>query len=260
MLLRVVRKIHAHPDPHKIVCAKAGFEALYPSAQSFVYEWTDAADIHKNTRLERSRAHKKYIVQLQAALEVKYPHANVVVPTSREINSPSWNFRPTPGVLRGLRADVVVGPRRREYAAERNFPHWQRLIDSFNAIGLTVSAIGAADTSELSLSGLVHRSWDYDALDAGIELLQNCKLAVMTDSGGAHLAVLCGAPLKIIHERSGRRVTGRVRWYVDEMRSLATAHCEPILYGWNEPTNVVREAALFLEGDHRSIDTSVTTQ
>lgn len=247
MILRVVRFIHQFSDEEKIVCIKRGMESLYPSASSFIYDWEDVPDMMKNTRLKRDGAHKRYMRRLGAKLRETYPTAHFVWPCSREPNDPAWNFRPEPRVRRGLDVDIVIGPRHREYALGRNFKHWQHLTDQFNSLGYTVGAIGAADTSETQLQGLKYRSWDFDVLDAGIEMLQNCKLAVMTDSGGAHLSVLCGAPLKVIYGRPGRTSQRRwIKWHEDEVKRLAVNHCEPILGGWLDPARVVNDVVQYL--------------
>lgn len=245
MLMKWVRHVHGYQANTKIVCTTRGSEALYPSATEFFYDWEPVDDIKKNCRLLNGSDNHRYLCGVREQLRKVHPTAEFVYPTMYLPNNRAWNFTPQPKITRGLVADIVVGPRFRQYGMGRNFAHWQEIITKFNSWGLKVGAIGAANTSITNLANVVHKSWDYDFLDAGIELLRNCKLAIMSCSGPAHLAVLCGAPLKVIYDRPGKAVDGKGRWYMEDMQAFATAHCGPILHAWKDPGRIYEAVSEF---------------
>lgn len=247
MIMTYLRHIHGYPDDHKIAFIKKGSECLYPSVTEFIYDWEDAPDDQKNWRLFKSRNHYRYMCGLRNKIKRQYPAANIIYPTFNLPNERAWNYIPEPTIRRGLLTDIVIAPRYRQYGASRNFKYWQELINTFNQMGYSVGAIGAPDTSILNLTGLAYRSWEYDFLNAGIELLRNCKLAVMSCSGPAHLATLCGTPLKVIYNEPGWAADGRGKWYMDEMQKFATVHCEPILYGWHNPEVIYEAVQLYFK-------------
>ena len=244
--MKWVRHINGHPAKHKIVCTQKGSEALYPSAESFFYDWEQVADTKKNSRLHKTHDNHHYLCKLREQLKKVHPEAEFVYPTLYLDNKREWNFIPEPSIKRGLAVDIVVGPRWRQYGMKRNFNHWQEVISNLANRGFTIGAIGAEETSVPNLKDVVYKSWDYDFLDAGIEMLRNCRLALMSCSGPAHLAVLCNAPLKVIYDISGRAVDGRGEWYMGIMQAFASNHCEPIVHAWNDPAKIYRDVTNFL--------------
>jgi hypothetical protein len=247
MLMKWVRHINGLKSDHKIVCTTKGSEALFPSANEFYYDWEPVADAMKNCRLLRSRDNHKYLSGLREQFKQTYPNAEFIYPSMELPNEKEWGFIPEPKIKRGLLVDIVVGPRFRQYGEGRNFMYWQEVISKLAANGYTIGAIGAENTSVPNLVDVVHKSWDYDFLDSGLEMLRNCRLALMSCSGPAHLAVLCGTPLKVIYDKPNRAVDGRGKWYMHIMQSVAVAYAEPILYGWNNPQKVVDETLLYLK-------------
>lgn len=246
MLLSWVRYVNSHPADNKIVCATRGSEALYPTATSFFYKWDEVQDQDKNGKLLRSIQNSDYLDSIKSYLIQYFPTAEFIYPDRHRENKREWNFKPEPRVKRGLTADIVLGPRFRLHGAGRNFEHWHDLTRTFTSWGLSVGLIGAADTS-LDIHEDAIRSWDYDFMDAGLELLCNAKLAVMSCSGTAHLAVLCGTPLKVIYDEPGRAVDGNGPWYMEAMQKFATAHCEPIIHAWNDPEKIYQAVRQYLE-------------
>jgi hypothetical protein len=218
-----VPRVHAAPGP-KIVEIEEGEEALFPSATEWVV-------VQRGPDDER-----------QGLPRWRPPRGSVEA-----------RFIPEPHVRQGITADVVICPRRRQYGAGKNWPHWGRLA----ALPGTFAA-GAPDSS---FNLRCPRAWDAPRfLDASIEAMRSARLVVATDAGLAHLAVLCGVPLLII-TADGRvapgpvinekgKVTERRYW---EVRWEAYYHSanhmgSPIYHcpEWHRPAKVVAEVERIL--------------
>ncbi len=155
--------------------------------------------------------------------------------------------------------DVVVCPRRMDYGGLKNWDGWADLTRNLMASGADVVAAGAPGSS-----APVHcpKAWVCARpLDASIAAMRQARLVIATDSGLAHLAVLCGAPLLVVtyrglvapgpvidssgrkarasYQRAGFDPQGRIN------RFEAANHTgSPIEYvdGWEDPTRVVEAA------------------
>jgi hypothetical protein len=129
---------------------------------------------------------------------------------------PRKRFVPQPKIRHGIRCDVVVCPRKREYGKGKNWDGWPELTRRLCAEGLSVFAGGAADSS---YDVPCVKAWDFGrGLDATIEAMHAARLVVATDAGLAHLAVLCGRPLLMITHANGLVAPGE---FIDE-RGKAT--------------------------------------
>ncbi|MBV8782418.1 MAG: hypothetical protein JO353_13565, partial [Phycisphaerae bacterium] len=136
---------------------------------------------------------------------------------------------------RGLKADVLLGVRQRQFCPERNWLHWQSLADAITAAGYSFAVIGNPDTAT-SLDGQVCRSGDYDT-DTAIELLRGCKLYIGQDSGNSHLAATAGAPMLLFREEAcmSRDLTGR-------MERVNPGRVEVMRGVWNDPPAIIARA------------------
>lgn len=183
--------VHAMPGP-KVVEIEEGEEALYPSAERWVV--VPRGDDFARRGMSPMRG--------EEARFVPRPH---VEPEGLPV------------------ADVVVCPRHRRFVEARNWSHWAALAESLQSSGVSVIAAGAPDSSA---PVPCPATWKWPRfLDATIRAILDAKLVVATDSGLAHLAVLCGTPLLII-THAGRcgdgpiidsrgRVHSDVHWYAD---------------------------------------------
>ena len=252
MMMHYVRFVHGfrHVANNLVVCCRKGDEALFPTATSFFYDWEQVPDAQKNTALLKSSSNANYLDQLQERLQEKFNGYTIVAPPLKTRIDREWDFTPAPKIKRGLHADIVIAPRYRKHGEHRNFQHWATVAEALLGQGYDVAAIGMKETS-VDIPGLTEYSWDYDSLDASLELIQNCRLVVTTESGMGHLAVLAGAPLKIIYDRKGREAGHPTwRWNLPHMQAYSKNHCEPILLGWNDPAKVVNDINAYLKA-HR---------
>lgn len=222
-----------------VVCTRKGLEALFPNAKKFYYDWQDVPDVQKNTKLLKSEDNAKYLESLAAELAGKYPDYKLLTPEKKSPINKAWDFTPKPRVTRGFSTDVVLAPRYRKYGEHRNFEHWHKVAVGLAAAGLHTMAIGAEETSVPNLP-IDDASWRYDSLDACLEMMQNCKLVLCTESGMAHLAALAGAPLAIIYDKEGREAGyEKWPWNFGHIKSYSKNFCVPIIGGWNNPSLVV---------------------
>lgn len=178
--------VHATPGP-KIVEIEEGEEALYPSAERWIV-------VPRGSDNDRRGA---------APLEGE-----------------EARFVPAPHVEpEGLpAADVVICPRLRTFVEARNWSHWPALTTELQRRVVSVIAAGAPDSSA---AVPCRATWEWPRfLDATIRAILDAKLVVATDSGLAHLAVLCGRPLLIITHAGrcgdGPIIDGRGRKHADK--------------------------------------------
>jgi hypothetical protein len=142
-------------------------------------------------------------------------------------------FRPK---LRGLRVDVAVGVRHREFAADRNWApeNWRRVAEALTAAGLTFAVIGRRETS-YDLPGQSLHAGDYDT-DAAIEILQTCRLFVGSCSGAAHLASAVGPQMLVF-----RYDDGQTR-FIDRMETINPGRVTYLPDGWKDAGIVAARA------------------
>lgn len=204
-----IRIVHLHAASHKVVCCQAGNEVLYPSADEFVTDWDHPVPDRERVGTLRQRTFD------WSSITRRYPdHVAITagdLPMEAEVHPFAPGMRiPFAPRKRGLTVDVTLGVRHRECQPVRNWEHWRTVAAKLEAAGLTFAVIGQRDTS-LDLPGQSYHSGDYDT-DAAIELMQNCKLYVGTDTGSSHLAAAVGVPMLIFRETdSGSRdMTGHM--------------------------------------------------
>lgn len=245
-----VPAFHALPAP-KMAVIETGMEALYPSADQ--YHVLDR--VHDDQR-RGMLAKGTDQTGMRRMLRRAYPDSRVVELRKR---MPEARFVPEPYVVQDVpEAEVVVCPRRRNYGADKNWPHWAELTERLTEV-TTVFAAGAPDSSA---SVPCPKAWEYDRfLDASIQAMRSARLVIATDAGLAHLAVLCGRPLLLI-TYNGKVAPGAVRdprgrvmepeyWLVrlDEYYHAANHTGAPIIPfdGWEHPGEVVRQVKTILK-------------
>lgn len=229
-----------------IVCTRLGLGALFPNATTLYYDWDDVKDEQKNTKLLKSDDNAKYLADLAKRLSALYPGYEILTPERKHGIHKEWDFTPKPKFARGLSTDLVIAPRYRKHGEHRNFEHWDEVAMEFISRDVGVMSVGAEETSvKLAVDDV---SWRYDSLDACLEMMQNCRLVLCTESGMAHLAVLAGAPLAIIYDKEGREAGKEMwPWNYPHLKMYAKNTCEPIVGGWNYPDKVINFVSKYLQ-------------
>lgn len=250
-----VPAVRALPRP-VVVCHERGYEALYPDCKRI--HVTKRPDPERRWAYERDA---DFVEAWEGMLRSSFPNCRIVKPDDREDGRAERRFLPTP--YRAQRnghppPDVVICPRKREYAAERNWDGWPAVAEGLDRAGLRIFAAGARRTSYTDL--VAHeRAWDHErTLDACIEAMRSARLVISTDAGLAHLAVLCGTPLILVGAEGGKAAPGplydegepiegteywpiRLREYYHKANHTG-ARIEMLPDGWGDPSGVVRRA------------------
>lgn len=240
----------AHASP-KLVCCEEGEEALYPGADSYIHvDWRD--DYDRRQWVEWSYCDRvRRIVEAQygSGHEFVYPieHPETELSDTAKLK----RFVPGPHVAFGVEApNVVVCPRKRDYGPEKNWDEWPRVVGSLMGAGLKVFAAGQRETS---YTVECEAAWDYERpLDATIEAINGCDFVLATDSGLAHLAILCGKPLVLVSFAEGLVAPGTRNGCGSPWRPIKLDRYEQcnhkgapirvVWWGWEEPDRVVETA------------------
>ena len=232
-------------DGNSVVFCELGNEALYPGAS----EYREVPYLH--TDMRREAVDLKLVQQIRnnfmwSGTEL-VKKAIFIPPDPR---AEKKYFIPKPHVPVGdiIGCDVVVCPRKRGYGPDKNWRHWQPLVNELQSLGLQVFAAGAPDSS-FDVKTNSGRAWDYSRfLDASIAAMLSSKFVISTDNGLAHLAVVCGRPLAMISCRNGLVAEGtddkgRPYWPIQIKRFTKENHTgspiEILLDTWGSAKAVV---------------------
>lgn len=189
-----------------LVCHEAGMEALYPDRRRVIV--SQKADDGRGWTVKMDR---EYVGGLRDGLAELHPGAEFISTDGRDADDVR-RFVPQPHVEQGVQpCDVFVAPRLRAgppVLEARNWDRWPEMCRLLGDEGLTLFVGGTAATS-YEVDG-DDCAWSYPrTLDACIEAMHRSKVVVATDSGLAHLAMLCGRPLVLIGADGGRVAPGR---------------------------------------------------
>lgn len=234
LVMSHIRLVHFSRAARKTVCCRRGERALYPSADEFVEDWTDPIPDAEKVGSNR------YTLPDWSALAARFPGLHPVIAGCLTLEQELYPIRPDVRIpfrpnRRGLRADVVLGVRRRDFCPERNWTHWGRLAAALTASGLTFAVVGAKPTS-YDVPGQVCHSGDLDT-DAALELLLNCRLYIGGDSGNSHLAAAVGSPMLLFRE-----IRGGSRDLTPNMAGFNPGRVEVVRGGWDDPDRLIARA------------------
>lgn len=202
---QVLRSFDLHKAKNKIVCCPETHKVFYPSATGFHHDY----ELEVKQRVGLG----KWFARLDST---KIAH-DFMVSDSKYSDYKIWYHKKTnawkdPEVLRHRPkftpktqcdpVDVVFSHRNRKYQSHRNISPslYTDTLKTLKDKGYTTGIVGSKSSSS-SMDLIDYRSWDYDNEDdATVEMMQKAKLVVSTNTGIAHLAILLGVPLMLIHE------------------------------------------------------------
>lgn len=247
MLMFWVRYINTVRAPYKIVCCRKGDEPYFPTANEFFYDWVDpVVDAAKNGTGWRA-ADSAEIFDVRDKLYNKYPNAAIMEVFRLPQRPKCYKFCNIPVdlqpvVKRDLKADIVLGCRKRAYNPHKNWIHWGTVVRAFKAAGYTVGLVGSKPTS-FDIEEADVRAWQFgiDAdTNANIELIKNAKVYIGTDTGTTHLASMCNTPMIVFKDNS--------EW---EMMTFALrtnkGYSEHLEDGWVNPQSVIDSTLRYLK-------------
>jgi hypothetical protein len=250
MLMHHVRWVHSRDADQKVVFCRPGQEVLFPSATAFRYDWDSPPDYQKRSRLWRTSAHVEYMEGLAGRMKLEYPGFQILIPYHKHPNRPEPKFKLETGLL-SRRVDVVLAPRHRQHAQNRNFQHWQFLADGLHERGYIVGLAGIRETSQ-DLTGVDEglKGWNLGGDREQLQLLNTARVTVTTDSGIAHLAVLNQNPLMVLYDQEGLDGPDtKNAWTLPHMQAHAGALCAPLIRCWHNPVAALNSISNYLLTD-----------
>ena len=205
-----VRAVHTWLAEDKIVACPAGECCLFPTASSFYHDFEELVPDRKRVGRKETPWVKDKLERLQERICQEHPQYRdyeFVMPFMKYdcFRSPQQIIKAcfAPKIVsRGLEVDVVLTPRKRSFHTERNLAFWQEILNGLKDRGLSIGAVGRKDTS-FHLTGIDINSWDYDGIDACIEMMQNAKIILAQNCGLAHLAIFLRTPMIMMRTGNG---------------------------------------------------------
>jgi hypothetical protein len=181
-------------QPH-IICCKRGEELFYPKASGFYYDWEcpiayDERSGDGNRHVGRLRRADR---ELTTKLTALYPNHSIIRPTYKNCWR-TMNIKfPIVAEPYFPKYELVVATRKRQWAADRNV-NWDKVIERYRG---RIAIAGAQDSS---VDYGLPSAWQHpNGCSAGtIDLLNNCRWFLGSDSGVSHLAAFLNVPMVII--------------------------------------------------------------
>lgn len=240
LILKHVRYVHYLNTPNKIVCCPRGHESLYPTATGFFYDYNDP--------VPQSNKHNGnwYIPNeaLDQRLRQLFPTATIIQPVYdchwhvSDLIKPSLKATPYFD-----KTDLVISPRNKSLFEERNWKHWPRIIQALQHHNFKIGIAGSKETSTNYPN--TAQAWDHPDGDitGSIDLLNNTRLYLGTDSGLTHLAALLDiSTLAFRNDKTIPEVTDMLP-VADRTNKK---YFKTIKDGWDDPDAVLGQILLHL--------------
>jgi len=204
-IFRYIRLVHEIQAPQKIVCCEPSQKLFFPSASDFFYDWENPLS-DDNRRGWSDNHHEDSIKDKSKLISIfseKYPNHEIVDLSKYDGTIPKSVPKIKPNKLRGLKCDVVIGPRKRGRRGSKNWNHWNKLGEMLESSGISYAILGKQESS-YKVPGAKYYSWTYPDEDSEVELIQSSKFYIGNNTGTAHLAALLQKPMIVIkHPKMG---------------------------------------------------------
>lgn len=198
-----VRRFHALKG-YKIAVCDYGEECLYPTADE-IYHFTDTTpdEVKRYGRPIPSillRDIKRQIVSKHKDIEFIHAAFERKLSKYKKIS-----FKPDSLKKRGIKTDILIAPRFRHGRYESmNYQWWPDIANDLLNDGYITALIGKEETSYPIYDNRLLKSWEIeDNVDCIVDLINNTGVVITSNSGIAHLAILCQAPLVMIGHEGG---------------------------------------------------------
>lgn len=200
-LLKHISGIVGVPRP-LIICHEVGEEALYPDATDRVVYERPNEDERKAGCHIKGQSYINYIKE-------KLGKRKYIEPTA-PFKWPHQYFIPEQRFQSSFDFDVLLFPRKKEYAYGRNWQYWEEFYAALSAKGISCMIAGQPD-STAQLEGCP-AIWEIakpeEILDATIWAINKAKFRIGTATGTTFLSLLCGKPVIVIIGDNGMDAQG----------------------------------------------------
>lgn len=212
-LTTYVHDIYRIAAKEKVVAIRPLHKVLFPTATEFFYDWDLFVDDIRRDGVNRTGGPRRVIIAMMNRILKEYPKYKDYTFISPFFRYDASFPMPYSGFdLEKLTAikdqvDFCICTRNREKRIRKNLSreYWEELLGHFPKY--KVANVGDRDTSHENLEGVNYNSWDYHYglfdVNSSINLMQNCKLVVTTNTGGLHLANMCGNDIILIYNIRG---------------------------------------------------------
>jgi ADP-heptose:LPS heptosyltransferase len=220
-------------DGKKLIVCEKGYEPLYPSADIGI----DTVEKPDGARREWTKYDQEEIDRWKHRLTRICPNATIVEPPVKHPESSTHlkYFQPMPDLAKDG-PDIVVCPRYRDYGEVKNWEHWRYVAHRLTGRGKNVLAVGKGGATADCGIGTVY------GLAGAIRAMRRGGVVVATDSGLAHLAVMCGTQLLLIGD-NGNTAPGYGPIKMKRFERANHRHATIVLIdGWNHPDRVISKA------------------
>ena len=238
MVIDHLRYVHSLSTIEKIICCEPGQECLFPSASAYFTDYTNPIDDADRCNTGPWRLRPEYLERVDVIyrqLVGRYPDVPIITPeyAPRLRSCANVKFRPSaPKCLSPV--DVAICPRYREFAPEKNWPHWIETVGRLKAEGLTVGIAGSESTC-FALDGDAF-AWHHPQgpTSGCVDMLAHCRMYLGPDTGVSHLAALMDTPQVVFGF-----------WNKDNpnqtnlMQLSNRRHCRVMLDGWTNPAKLI---------------------
>ena len=232
-ILNHIRWCYGSDMEENIICCLPGHECLYPHADAFFYDWINPLpdDIRSGDFTSSKSGWQQYDTELTKRLSNIYPDHKIVRPTYLSYWDTCDTIKFKPKVEHLLpNVDIVVAPRRRAFCNERNYRHWTNVVKELRK-KYTVGIAGNPDYS-FQLDADAY-AWNHPGghTEGTIDLLQNCKLFVSTDTGVGHLGAFLDTPMLVFRNDD--------HGYMGVIKKANQNSCKRLWGIWNDPRRLL---------------------
>lgn len=211
-LTTFVHDIYRIQAEEKVVAIRPKHKILFPTATEFFYDWDIFVNDINREGVNRTDGPIRVVTALMHTILEEYPQYKDYTFISPFGRYDSTYPLPYSGFELETLTDIDVWPhicictRNREIHKRKNMgkEYWESLISHLPKY--KIANVGDRDTSINDLK-VDYNSWDYHYgiydINSSINLMQNSKLVVTTNTGGLHLANLCGKDIVLLCNESG---------------------------------------------------------
>lgn len=211
-LTTYVHDIYRIQAEEKVVAIRPKHKILFPTATEFFYDWDIFVDDIRRDGVNRTGGPIRVMTALMHTIIEEYPQYKDYTFISPFGRYDSRYPMPYSGFELERLTDIDIWPhicictRNRQKSMRKNMSkeYWESLISQLPKY--KIANVGDRDTSINDLK-VTYNSWDYHYgfydINASINIMQNSKLVVTTNTGGLHLANLCGKDIILLYNAKG---------------------------------------------------------